>query len=429
MVMMADWSERKRSGAEIQGEINGKLGRIPGMQAFTRMHQGFGSHGGSRPLQIVLGGTDYDQLAEWRDTVLAAMRENPALLRAQSDYYETRPEIEIQIDHVRASDLGVSVATIGRTLEAMMGTRRVTTFVQDSEEYDVILQAREKDRADPSDLSNIFVRSDRTRQLIPLSNVISVHPRADAGSLNHFNRLRAISISAGLAPGYRLGDAIAYMENLVDTRLPENAIIDYKGQTADYRDSNNATAFTFAMALIIVFLVLAAQFESLVHPVVIMTTVPLAIAGGLFGLYMVDSSINVYSTIGLVILVGLSAKNGILIVEFANQLRDEGLEFHAALIKACETRLRPILMTGTSTSIGALPLVLASGAGAGSRLTIGIVIFSGVLFATILTVFVVPVFYQLLAKGTKSPGTVARTLNSYEEEGSLGAKESAGPAQ
>lgn len=429
MVMMEDWSKRKRTGAEIQAEINGKLRQIPGIQAFTRMHQGFGHGGGSRPLQIVLGGTDYDELAEWRDIILGAMRENQALIRPQSDYRETRPEIEIQIDHTRAADLGVSVATIGRTLEAMMGSRRVTTYVKDSEEYDVILQAREKDRANPSDLSNIFVRSDRTKALIPLSNVISIHPRADAGSLNHFNRLRAISISAGLAPGYRLGDAIEYMENLADTRLPENAIIDYKGQTADYMDSNSATFFTFAMALIIVFLVLAAQFESLVHPIVIMTTVPLAIAGGLFGLYMVDSSINVYSTIGLVILIGLSAKNGILIVEFANQLRDEGLEFHAALVKACETRLRPILMTGASTSIGALPLVLATGAGAGSRLTIGIVIFSGVLFATVLTIFVVPVFYQLLAKHTKSPGTVAKMLNSYEEEGVLVPGESAGPAE
>jgi multidrug efflux pump len=429
MVMMEDWSKRKRSGAEIQGEISSKLGKIPGMQAYTRMHQGFGRHGSSRPLQIVLGGTDYDQLAQWRDIMLAAMRENPALLRPQSDYRETRPEIEIRIDHTRAADLGVSVATIGRTLEAMMGTRRVTTYVQDSEEYDVILQAREKDRASPSDLANIFVRSDRTRQLIPLSNLISIHPRADAGSLNHFNRLRSITISAGLAPGYRLGDAISYMEMLADTRLPEAAIIDYKGQTADYLDSNNATFFTFAMALIIVFLVLAAQFESLVHPIVIMTTVPLAIAGGLFGLYMVDSSVNVYSTIGLVILVGLSAKNGILIVEFANQLRDEGLEFHAALMKACETRLRPILMTGTSTAIGSLPLVLATGAGAGSRLTIGIVIFSGVLFATIMTVFVVPVFYQLLARHTKSPGTVAKMLNSYEEEGRLQGEKSGGPAE
>lgn len=429
MVMMTDWAQRKRSGAQIQAEINGRLRQIPGISAFAFMHQGFGAHGGSRPLQIVLGGTDYDEMAGWRDLLLAKMRENRSLVRAQSDYHETRPEIEIQIDHTRAADLGVSVQNIGRTLEAMMGTRRVTTFVQNSEEYDVILQAREEDRSEASDLSNIFVRSDRTRQLIPLSNLISIHPRADAGNLRHFNRLRAITISAGLAPGYSIGEAVDYMETLIRTELPEQAMIDYKGQTADHIESNNATAFTFAMALIIVFLVLAAQFESLVHPVVIMTTVPLAIAGGLFGLYMVDSSVNVYSTIGLVILVGLSAKNGILIVEFANQLRDEGLEFHAALMKACETRLRPILMTGTSTAIGALPLVLATGAGAGSRLTIGIVIFSGVLFATIMTVFVVPVFYQLLARKTKSPGTVAKMLNSYEEEGALAGEKKAEPAE
>lgn len=416
MVMLTDWQSRKRGSDEIISEINGRLQKIPGVRAFAFMSQGFGHGAGSAPLQFVLSGTDYDEIAEWRDIMLDAMSENVGFIRPQSDYLETRPEIEIQIDHGRASDLGVSVATIGRTLEAMMGTRRVTTFVRDSEEYDVILQARDSDRSDVSDLSNIFVRSDRTRELIPLSNVISVKPRADAGQRRHFNRLRAITISANLAPGFSLGEAIAFMEKAVDERLPESAIIDYKGQSADIEESSNSTFFTFGMALVIVFLVLAAQFESVVHPVVIMTTVPLAVAGGLFGLFMVGSSVNIYSTIGLVILVGLSAKNGILIVEFANQLRDEGLGFHEALVKSCETRLRPILMTGTSTAIGALPLVLAMGPGSGSRLTIGIVIFAGVIFATVLTVFVVPVFYHLLARKTKSPGTVARFLNSYEEE-------------
>jgi multidrug efflux pump len=428
MVMLEDWKDRKRSSAVIMAELSGKLSKIPGVMAFARMHQGFGHGGNSRPLQVVLSGTEYDEIAKWRDIMLGALNENPGITRAQSDYLETRPEIEVTIDHRRASDLGVSVATIGRTLEAMMGTRRVTTFLRENREYDVILQAREGDRADPSDLSNIFVRSDRTGRLIPLSNVIAVNARADAGQRRHFNRLRSITISAGLAPGYPLGDALEFMEQVAATQLPESAILDYKGQSADHKDSSNTKFFTFGMAMVIVFLVLAAQFESVVHPLVIMTTVPLAIAGGLFGLYMVDSSVNVYSTIGLVILVGLSAKNGILIVEFANQLRDEGREFHEALMKACETRLRPILMTGTSTAFGALPLVLATGAGSASRLTIGIVIFSGVFFATFMTIFVVPVFYQLLAKNTKSPGTVAKMLNSYEEEGSIGESARSGAA-
>jgi multidrug efflux pump len=420
MIMLTDWSKRERSSEQIMAEINGKLQNISDVRGYAMMPQGFQSHGGSsQPIQFVLSGTDYDKLAEWRDIVINKLSQDARFIRPNSDYLETRPELQVDIDHERASDLGVTVSTIGRTLEAMMGTRRVTTFVRDGEEYDVILQARDEDRAEPNDLTNIFVRSDRTGRLIPLSNLIDVSEKADAGTRRHFNRLRSITVSAGLAPGVTLGEALTHLEQIAKQDLPGGVVTDFKGESANYKESQSSLFFTFGMALLVVFLVLAAQFESLVHPIVIMTTVPLAVAGGLFGLFAVGSSLNVYSIIGMVILIGLSAKNGILIVEFANQLRDEGVAFKEALLKASETRLRPILMTGASTSIGSLPLILSIGPGAGSRLTIGIVIFCGVLFATFLTLFVVPVFYNLLGRNTKSPGTIAKILNSYETEASL----------
>ncbi len=429
IVSLVEWADRERTGAEILADMNRQMSEIPGVMSFAIMSQGFTRGGSSSPLQFVIGGTDYEALAEWRDAIMQKVNENPRILRPQSDYRETRPEFQINIDTNRAADLGVSVDVIGQTLEAMLGARRVTTYVNEGEEYNVMVQARREDRSEPNDLDNIFVRSNRTGALIPLSNLVTLEERADAGERNHFNRLRAITISASLAPGYPLGDAIDFVESAAREVLPRTAVIDYKGQSADYKESGSSLLFLFSMALVIVFLVLAAQFESLIHPFVIMVTVPLAVGGGLFGLYMVGSSMNVYSTIGMVILIGLSAKNGILIVEFANQLRDEGKEFSEALEQAAKTRLRPILMTGLSTAIGAAPLVFATGAGAGSRLTIGVVVLSGVLFATCLTIFIVPVFYNLLARNTKSPGTIAKMLNSYEQERNIGAGAVEQPAE
>lgn len=416
IVSLALWGDRDRSGSEITSDLNRKFSQLPGVMAFPRMRQGFSRGGSSSPIQFVISGGEYAQMAGWRDTLMQAINRNPGIIRPQADYKETRMEFQVEIDQNRAADLGVSVLGIGRTLEAMLGSRRATTYVDKGEEYYVILQGRREDRSDPNDLTNIFVRSERTGELVPLSNLVEIVERADSGRRNHFNRLRSITISANLAEGYTLGEALEYLETTARNELPEAMIVGFKGQSADYKESSSSMVFIFGMALLVVFLVLAAQFESLIHPLIIMTTVPLAIGGGLFGLYMVGSSMNVYSTIGMVILVGLSAKNGILIVEFANQLRDQGHAFSEALTMAAETRLRPILMTGLSTAIGALPLVLASGAGAGSRLTIGIVVFSGVLFATMLTIFIVPVFYNLLGRYTDSPGTIARRLMQYEKE-------------
>ena len=246
--------------------------------------------------------------------------------------------------------------------------------------------------------------------------MVKLRDEAGANTLRRFNRLRAVTITANLAPGYRLGDALDFLEETARTELPDAAVFDFRGESRTFKESGSAIYFTFGMALLVVFLVLAAQFESFIHPLIIMLTVPVAILGALIGLLAVGGTLNIYSQIGIIILIGLAAKNGILIVEFANQMRDAGRSFDDALMLAARTRLRPIIMTGISTAIGALPLVLASGAGSASRTTIGVVIFSGVLLATMLTVFIVPVFYKMIGIYTEAPGTVARRLTEQENE-------------
>jgi multidrug efflux pump len=298
----------------------------------------------------------------------------------------------------------------------MMGSRRVTTYVEDGEEYDVILQAQQEDRGSPSDLANLYVRSATSGELIPLSNLVTLDELAEPGQFNRFNRLRAITISAGLAPGYPLGEALAWVQQVIDEELPERAQIDYKGESREYQTAGSAVLFTLAMALLVVYLVLAAQFESFLHPLVIMLTVPFAVLGALIGLWLFGSSLNLFSQIGIVMLVGLAAKNGILIVEFANQLRDEGMAIRDAIVESAAVRMRPILMTSIATIMGAVPLVLAGGPGSASRATIGIVIITGVAFSTALSLFVVPAFYALLAPFTRSPEAVARKLEKLEAE-------------
>ncbi len=294
----------------------------------------------------------------------------------------------------------------------MMGEQVVTTYVVGGEEYDVILQAREDQRATPQDLQNIYVRSETSGQLIPLANLTRLETLAGPGTLNRYDRLRAVTISANLAPGYSLGEALDFLEGVVREQLPATAQIGYQGESLEYKEASGKLYFTFGLALLVVFLVMAAQFESFVHPLVIMMTVPLAIAGGLVGLKLTGNAINIYSQIGLVMLIGIATKNGILIVEFINQVRDEGVEFTRAILDGARIRFRPVLMTAISTVMGSIPLMLATGAGSESRTTLGVVIFFGVSFATLLTLFVIPTFYSLLAKGTQSPNTIARKLTA-----------------
>lgn len=415
IVVLNDWKER-RPATTIMSEISEKLADLPGVRAFPVMRQGFGG-GIGKPIQFVIGGGTYNELASWRDTLLAEIqKDNPGLTDIDSDYQETKPQLKLTIHKDRAGDLGVNVQTIGRTLETMLGSRRVTTYIEDGEEYDVILEGERDSQRTPTNMQNIYVRSSTTNNLIPLANLMQIDEYADTGSLNRYNRVRAITIEAGLAEGYSLGEALEYLRGLVREHLPDTIIIDYKGESLDYQTSGGSLLFIFLLGFIIVFLVLAAQFESYIHPLIIILTVPLAIAGALAGLYFTDNSLNVYTQIGLIMLIGLSAKNGILIVEFTNQLRDEGMDFSKALLQAAETRLRPIVMTGITTVAGSVPLILSSGAGAETRIAIGVVILCGVAAATVFTLFVVPVAYDFLARNTGSPGDVRRKLEAEQKQ-------------
>jgi multidrug efflux pump len=407
--VLNDWDQR-RSAWAIMGDVRAKLAGLPGVRAFPVMRQGFGASI-QKPLQFVIGGGTYPELAQWRDTLLAQIEaNNPGLIGIDWDYKETKPQLQVNIDYDRAAELGVTIGNVGRTLETMLGSRRVTTYIEAGEEYDVILEGERERQRTPTDLQNIYVRSSRSDELIPLSNLVTIAEFADSTTLNRYNRVRAITIEANLADGLALGDALAFMEGLVKAHLPEHTIIDYKGQSQDYKYSTQSILFVFLMGILVVFLVLAAQFESYLNPLVIMLTVPLAIAGGLMGLYLTGNTLNLYSKIGLVMLIGLSAKNGILIVEFANQLREGRKSFAYAILKASEVRLRPIVMTGITTAMGAIPLILSSGAGAETRMVIGVVVLAGVLSATLFTLFIVPVAYSLLSRRTNAPGQVARRL-------------------
>jgi len=410
VVSLSDWSERERSTAEVAAEVGRELAQLPGVHATAIPRSGFGM-GFGQPVQVVLGGGSFEELAQWRDALIAKLAtENPRLLRLDSDYKETLPTLQLDIDLKRAGDLGVPVEAIGRTLETLLAGRRVTTFLDRGEEYDVWLQAEAVDRASPTDLANIYVRSTTSGQLIPLANVLTTRETAGSASYNRYNRLRAITISAGLAPGYTLGEALDDVERAAKEVLPASAQLSYRGDSRELRESSQSLLLSFGLALLVVFLVLAAQFESFVHPLVIMTSVPLAVFGALAALAAFGYSLNIYSQIGIILLIGLAAKNGILIVEFANQRRDAGVAFREALLEAAQIRLRPILMTSVATVAGAVPLILAHGAGGEARQNLGIVVFWGVLFSTLLTLFVVPGYYTLLARRTGSPGRVAAQL-------------------
>ncbi|HEY9541437.1 MAG TPA: efflux RND transporter permease subunit, partial [Luteimonas sp.] len=414
IVFLEDWQKRDQSTAEVAESLRQDLGELSGVRAQPRVGGGLvGSRG--QPIQIVLGGPEYREIAQWRDIMMQRMETNPGFFSVDSDYKETRPQMRVQIDRARASDLGVSVTDIGRALETMMGSRQVTTFVQEGEEYDVLVQAGRAGRAEPADLASIRVRA-RNGDLVPLSNLVTLSELAEAGSLNRFNRLRAITISAGLASGYSMGEALEFLEGVARNELPDYAQIDWKGESREYQKAGSAVLLTFTLALLVVYLVLAAQFESFIHPFVIMLTVPLGVLGALIGLAVTGGTLNLFSQIGIVMLVGLAAKNGILIVEFANQLRDEGRSVAEAIVESATVRLRPILMTSIATAVGVVPLVVAGGPGSASRATIGVVVIFGVSFSTLLSLFVVPAFYALLAPYTRSPDAVAQELEVLEKQ-------------
>ncbi len=414
MIFLQPWDQRDKSTVELAGELEKKFAGLTGVRVRTQAGGGLVRTRG-QPFQLVLGGPDYKELAQWRDIMLVKMADNPGFLGPDSDYKETRPQMRVVIDRARASDLGVSATEIGKALETMMGGRRVTTFVDNGEEYDVQLQADRKGRDSVAALEALQVRG-RDGALVPLSNLVTLKEIAEPGTLNRFNRLRSITLSARLAPGYPLGEAVAWAQQTARASLPDYAQISWKGESRELQQSGGEVLVTFALALLIVYLALAAQFESFLHPLVIMLTVPLGVLGALLGLWITGGTVNLFSQIGIVMLVGLAAKNGILIVEFANQLRDEGRAIHDAIVEAAGVRLRPILMTSIATVMGAVPLVVFGGPGSASRATIGIVVIFGVAFSTLLSLFVVPAFYAVLAKYTRSPEELAHTLETLEAE-------------
>src|SRR5512134_1111361 len=420
-VTLKPWGERKIATQDMLNDLNKQWEEIPNVRVNAFISSGNrgggGGGGGGSPVQVVLGGPNYEELARWRDIIIArASEENPRLIRLDSDLRETQPQVLVRVDSDRAASLGVTARSIGSTLQTLMSERQVTTYVVDGEEYDVVLQAKPEQRASYSDLSNIFVRAERGGGLIPLSNLTKLEDMAGPSQLQRHNRMRAVTLSANLAPGYTLGEALTYLENIIRTELPDTAQIDYRGESLEYKEASGALYFTFGIALFVVFLVLAAQFESFVHPLVIMVTVPLAVAGGLLGLWFSGKTLNIYSQIGIIMLVGIAAKNGVLIVEFINQLRDQGKEFEDAIVEASRIRLRPVIMTAFAAVMGAVPLILAEGPGSASRAALGVVIFSGVTFATFFTLFIVPAVYNLMARGTSSPNAIAYRLDELRTE-------------
>jgi multidrug efflux pump len=413
-VFLVPWEDREASTQDVIDETQKVIGQDPRVRGNASSGNTL-SRGRGRPIQVVIAGNSFEELAKARDAIFEAADRNPGIIDLDSDYKETRPQLIVDIDTTRAGDLGVQIADVGATLETMMGSRRVTTFIDRGEEYQVILQAEDADRATPDNLANIYVRSQTTGALVPLSNLVKLREAAQAGELGRFNKQRAITIQGNLGPGMTLGEALDYLEE-VALEQPAVTAVGFRGESQQLRQTGSSLWVVLALTVLLVFLVLAAQFESWIHPAVIILTVPLAVGGGLFGLWIMGGTLNLYSQVGIVMLVGLAAKNGILIVEFANQLRDEGVAFEEAILEAAERRLRPVLMTSIATVAGAIPLMIASGAGAGSRQSIGVVIVWGVSLATLLTLFVIPVAYAALARRTTSPEAISRELERELEE-------------
>jgi multidrug efflux pump len=401
---LVPWGERKRSQQQIVAELQPKMfTAAPGVLAFPINPASLGQSPRSKPIEfVILTSAPYSELQKMADAVMAEARNNPNLLNLDIDLKLEKPELRVNIDRDKAADVGADITTIGRTLETMLGSRQVTRFKREGRQYDVIVQVADEDRRTPDDLNEIYVRG-RNGEMVQLSNLVRVEESVAPRELNHFQQLRSATISASLAPGYTIGEALSYLDQAASRVLPANAQTDYAGVSREFRTSSTDLYVTFLLALLFIYLVLAAQFESFIDPFIIMLTVPLSMTGALAALKLSGGTLNVYSQIGLVTLVGLITKHGILLVEFSNQLRRRGMETRAAVIEAAGLRLRPILMTTGAMVLGAVPLAMARGAGAESRQQIGWVIVGGLLLGTLLTLFVIPTAYTLLARRHSGP--------------------------
>ena len=393
---LVDWDERERTQQQLMAEITPKLRRIVGVQAVTNQQGAFGQRGSGKPVEFVIqtSGT-YEQLQEYSDKILERARDYPGLEGLDTDLKLNAPEFRVEIDRAKAADLGLDVTLVGRTLETLLGGRQVTRFEQNGEQYDVYVQLAGEDRASPATLATIFVRTPRG-EMVALSNLVTVEESVAPKELKRFNQLRSVTITANLAPGYALGDGLAFLEQAAREVLPANVQTDVAGESRDFRAAGHSLAVVFVLALGFIYLVLSAQLESFRDPLIIMLTVPLSMTGALGALWLAGGTLNVYSQIGLVTLVGLITKHGILIVEFANQQQAAGRARRDAIIHAAGLRLRPILMTTAAMVLGAVPLALAEGAGAESRQQIGWVIVGGMSLGTLLTLYVVPAVYSFL---------------------------------
>jgi multidrug efflux pump len=405
--------EVEETAQEIAAQLNRELAQITSVRAIATAEGGLqrGGGGGSS-VQLIAVGPDYPQIVSWIQPILAAASENPGLARPRLDYEPTSPRVIVDIDREKAADLGVSPQAVGRALETQFGSRRATTYIKDGQEYDVLLQTDRARRQTEQDLNNLYVRT-ATGRPVPLSSVVTTQIRGDTPDRLRTDRLRSVSLTTQLNPGYTMDEAITFFRSEA-AKQPGAVTVKWGGGARDYLEASGSVGIAFGLALLLVFLVLAAQFESWIHPAVIMLTVPVAAVGGLFGLLITESSINTYSQIGLIILIGIAAKNGILIVEFANQLRDQGRSIRDAVIESASLRLRPIIMTSIASAAGAIPLIVWGGAGGEARRTIGVTIFFGTILATLVTLFIVPVFYNMLARFTKSPEATALRIKAFE---------------
>ena len=411
-----DWSERERSTMELAQALQPKLSALPGVNAFPITPPSLGQGFRERSVNFVIVTSDsYQNLAQVAQKFVDAMNRHGRFVQPDIDLRMNKPEIYIEVDRERAADAGVSVDQVARTIETMLGGRNVTRYKRDADQYDVIVQTDASGRTTPADIERLFVRG-RNEAMIPLASLVRVKEAVSPRELNHFNQRRSVSITANLAPGFSLGEALDFLDAQARELLPSGYATELNGVSREFRSSSGALGLVFVLALLFIFLVLSAQFESFVDPFIIMLSVPLSMVGALLALKLSGGTLNVYSQIGLITLVGLITKHGILIVEFANQRRQQGEAVLEAVRHAAALRLRPILMTTGAMVLGALPLALAEGAGAESRQQIGWVIVGGMTLGTLLTVFVVPTMYSLFArKGTPGPITTPVSLDAPEQ--------------
>lgn len=394
---LAKWEDRARSQQDIVGEINGKLGGIIGVRAFAIQPNSLGIRGAGRGLAFAITGDSYDQLSQVAEEMVAQLSQNPDMGQVRLEYERTQPQLFVQIDRALAADLGIDITGLGQALQAMLDGRTVGSVFIDDKSFDVKMLSTSTPVNDPRDLENIFVQSGNDL-MVPLASFVTLEERAVAPELDREGQNRSVELTAGLTPDLSLGDALAEVRDIGDTVLAENNRIVPLAEAATLDQTNSGIFLTFGFAILVVFLVLAAQFESFISAVIVMATVPLGLACAVFALLLTGQSLNVYSQIGLVMLIGIMAKNGILIVEFANQLRDKGDSVHDAILNASTIRLRPVMMTMTSTVVGGIPLILSAGAGAEAREALGWVIVGGLGMATLSTLYLTPVAYLLLAR-------------------------------